>query len=594
MRPFDILLSFGYASFVRKLTGIPASSGIAIGKAFLYLEDDFPEIPRYAIGKTQIEAEWGRLIEAIAEADREIRALHERASRDMTKEQADIFEAHLLMLEDPEFQGQIKKELKSTLLNIEWVVWDISRRQVQKLAASADAYLRERAADIADVSRRVMNKLLSITRFSLADLSEDVILVAHDLLPSDVLAMNKNRVKGIAMDMGSRTSHTAILARAFAIPAVLGLSSISSEINDGEMLVVNGDSGRITLGPDKKSLQQYEKAIAQYRKTYDKLLAMRELPAETLDGYPVSLKANIEIPEEAEQVMRYGAEGIGLYRSEFLFLTSGQSAEEEEQYQAYSRVIRAMKGLPVTIRTVDVGGDKILPDLQDTNEKNPLLGWRAVRFCLALPELFKTQFRAILRASVEGPVKIMFPMISGVEELEQSLVLLEEAKAECRDRGQAYSEDIETGTMIEIPSAAMTADILAARSRFFSIGTNDLIQYTLAADRGNEKVGYLAQPFHPAMIRLLKQIIDAAHKGGIKAAMCGELAGDPSATALLLGMGLDEFSMTASSIPVVKQIIRGATLESCRALAEAALGCISFKQISDLAASWMAEYFPSR
>jgi phosphotransferase system enzyme I (PtsI) len=585
---------FSYASFVKKLTGIPASSGIAIGKAFLYLEDDFPEIPRYAIGKIQIEAEWGRLLEAVDGAIRELRALQERASRDMTKEQADIFEAHLLMLEDPEFQGQIKKELESTLLNIEWVVWDISRRQVQKLAASADAYLRERAADIADVSRRVMNKLLSITRFSLADLSEDVILVAHDLLPSDVLAMNKSRVKGIAMDVGSRTSHTAILARAFAIPAVLGLSSVSSEINDGDMLVVNGDSGRVTLGPDKKSLQQYEKAITQYRKTYDKLLAMRELPAETLDGRPVSLKANIEVPEEAEQVIRYGAEGIGLYRSEFLFLTPGQSAEEEEQYQAYSRVIRAMKGLPVTIRTVDVGGDKVLPGLQDAGEKNPLLGWRAVRFCLALPELFKTQLRAILRASVEGPVKIMFPMISGVEELEQSLGLLEEAKAECRDRGQAYSEDIEVGTMIEIPSAAMTADILAARSGFFSIGTNDLIQYTLAVDRGNEKVGYLAQPFHPAVIRLLKQIIDAAHKGGIKAAMCGELAGDPSATALLLGLGLDEFSMTASSIPVVKQIIRGAALESCRVLTEAALDCVSFKQISDLAASWTAEYFPLR
>jgi phosphotransferase system enzyme I (PtsI) len=301
---------------------------------------------------------------------------------------------------------------------------------------------------------------------------------------------------------------------------------------------------------------------------------------------------NIEIPDEVEQAIRYGADGIGLYRSEFLFLTPGDGAEEEKQFLAYSRVLKTMGDKPVTIRTIDLGGDKFIPELQGINEKNPLLGWRAIRLCLALPELFKTQLRAILRSSVNGSVRIMFPMISGIEELEQSLAIWEEAKAECRRRKQPYAEDIETGCMIEIPSAAMTADILAGKSDFFSIGTNDLIQYTLAVDRGNEKVNYLAQPFHPALLRFLKNIIDSAHAGGIKAAMCGELAGDPSAAALLLGLGLDEFSMTASSIPLIKRIIRGSTLDSCRKLAGEALGCASYQEVKDMVRAWMSERFP--
>jgi phosphotransferase system enzyme I (PtsI) len=320
---------------------------------------------------------------------------------------------------------------------------------------------------------------------------------------------------------------------------------------------------------------------------------MRELPAETLDGHKVCIKANIEVPEEAEQIDRYGAEGIGLYRSEFLFLTPGMGAEEEEQYIRYNQVLSAVGDLPVTIRTVDVGGDKILPGFQLPNEKNPLLGWRAIRFSLARPELFKAQLRAILRASANGNVRIMFPMVSGIEELEQALALLEEAKAECRKRKQLYQDNLETGTMIEVPAAAMTADILAERSDFFSIGTNDLIQYSLAVDRGNEQVNYLAKPTHPAVLRFIKGTIDAAHERGIKAAMCGELAGDPAATALLLGLGLDEFSMTASAIPQVKGIIRGVTLEGCRLLAEEALKCISHQHISHLVETWMAENLPS-
>jgi phosphotransferase system enzyme I (PtsI) len=575
---------------MKTFTGIPASSGIAIGKAFLYLEDDFPEIPRYSIRRNQVEGEWDRFLRANGGAAEETRALYERASRETSREQADIFQAHLLMLEDTDFQDQIKDRLRTSLQNIEWVIWDISRELVQKLMALPDPVFRERAVDISDVSRRIVNRLLSITRFSLADLKEDVILVLHDLLPSDVLTMNKARVKALVMDMGSRTSHTAILARAFNIPAVLGLSAISREIKDGDRLVVDGGTGHVIVNPDRAVLLQHEELISYFLKSRDELLAMRDLPAETTDGHRVVLKANIEIPEEAEQVLRYGAGGIGLYRSEFLFLTPGQSDTEEAQCQAYRHVLKAMGNLPVTIRTMDLGGDKALPNFRYTDEKNPLLGWRAIRFSLANPGFFKTQLRAILRASVDGNVRIMFPMISGIEELERALILLEEARAECRQRGRGFAEDIPVGTMIEVPSAAMTADILAGRSDFFSIGTNDLVQYALAVDRGNEKVGYLAQPFHPAVLRFLKMTIDAAHKKGIKAAMCGELAGDPSAAALLLGLGLDEFSMAAASIPLVKRIIRSADMEDFRDLAERALAASSYRHVASLAEAWMAEH----
>ncbi|GHV17512.1 phosphoenolpyruvate-protein phosphotransferase [Spirochaetia bacterium] len=577
---------------MKKLTGISASSGIVIGKAFLYLEEGLPEIPRYRILRNQVGDEWKRLLAAFEEASGEVRALHERAQQEMSKEQADIFAAHLLMLDDPDFQDQIKARLEAELENSEWVLWEISRELTHKMSVSTDPYLRERAADITDVSRRIMRSLLAVKRISLADLTEDVILVAHDLLPSEVLTMNRERVKGIVMDMGSRTSHTAILSQAFAIPSVLGLSQATREINNGDLLVLDGNTGEVVIDPGEKELLRYKRTMNHYRETTAKLDLIRELPAETLDGRRVLLKANIEIPEEAEQALLHGAEGIGLYRSEFLFLNPGQAAEEDIQFTAYSTVLKAMGDLPVTIRTMDLGGDKVLPEYQDGGDKNPLLGWRAIRFSLSQPELFKTQLRAILRASVYGNARIMFPMISGVEELDQALGILEEAKKECRKRKQPYAEKIEVGTMIEIPSAAMTADILARRSDFFSIGTNDLIQYSLAVDRGNEKVSYLAQPGHPAVLRFLKNIIDAAHGEGIRAAMCGELAGDGGATALLLGLGLDEFSMTSSSIPPVKQVVRGVTLESCRSLAEKALACESYLQVSALVEAWMSEHFP--
>jgi phosphotransferase system enzyme I (PtsI) len=571
-------------------SGIPVYPGIVIGRAFLYREDDYPEIPRYAIYPEQAEEELKRFLDAVKESAEELRTLKEN-SRGMNLEQTAVFDALLLMVEDPDFHYQIKARLESKYENVEWIVWEVSRDLCRKLLMSGDAYLRERASDVADVSRRIIGWLMGIKRFSLADLAEDVILVSRNLLPSDVLTMNKERVKALVTDLGSRTSHTAIFVRALGIPAVLGLSAASREIVNGDSLIVDGGKGELILDPDNRSLETCRAKVAEYSRDFDKLLPLRDLPAETLDGHRVVLRANIEIPEEAGDIERYGAEGIGLYRSEFLFMGNGKAAEEEKQYQAYSEVIGAMKGAPVTIRTVDVGGDRLLPGIQRYEEMNPLLGWRAIRFSLALPEMFKTQLRAILRASVKGPVKIVFPMISGIEELEQALALLEEAKEECRKKGQEFSDAIEVGTMIEIPGAVVTVDILAERSDFFSIGTNDLIQYTLAVDRGNEKVSYLAQPTHLAVLRFIKQTIDAAHRRGIKAAMCGEFAGDPQATALLLGMGLDEYSMAAVSIPRVKDIIRSVSLADCRTLAEDALGCTSFRKVGCLVEAWMAERF---
>jgi len=577
---------------MKELIGISVSSGVAIGKAHLHTEKDFPEIKRQGIRESQIEAELGRLETAVARAIEEVRLLHDHAAREMGKEHAAIFATHLMMLEDDDFMGQISSRLRETRENIEWVVYDTTGTLAQKMMSSPDPVFQERAVDINDVSRRILNHLLSIEKVSLADLDRDVILVAHDLLPSEVITMNRNHVKGILTDMGGGTSHTAILARAFNIPAVLGLSSATREIRDGDTLVLNAATGEVFVNPDQKDLERWYRILAKQNKRMNELSRIRDLAAETKDGHRVLLKANIGIPDEAETLRQFGAEGIGLYRSEFLFLNPGKSADEEEQLSSYNRVLNAMGELPVTIRTVDIGGDKIIPNYLGNIEKNPLLGWRAIRFSLSMPDFFKTQLRAILRASVNGNVKIMFPLISGLEELDEAICLLEEAKAECRKKKQPFAENIEVGTMIEVPSAAMIADILAKRSDFFSIGTNDLIQYSLAVDRGNEKVSYLAQPCHPAILRLLKTVIDAAHEHGIKAALCGEMAGNLGMTVLLLGLGLDEFSMTASSIPRAKKVIRGVSHSACLELAAELLNGVSFMANNATLKAWMAENFP--
>jgi phosphotransferase system enzyme I (PtsI) len=583
--------SLDYSSIRMKiLKGVPASPGIGIGRALVFTDNENTEIPRYTLGKDKIESELARLSAAYEAAETELKSVFERALQTMGKE-AEIFTAHLAMVQDPVIREQVAERVYN-MENAEWAVWDTAANLMRMMNSSPDPAFRERAVDIKDITRRILNQLINEKKPSLSilnELNEDVVIVAHDLLPSEILAMETKHVKAIVIDQGGPTSHVAILARAFNIPAVLGLAQMAQEIAGGDNLIVDGSNGEVHINPENDDLQKYRQAHTQYYFSQTKYSELKDIPAVTKDGHCVSLYANIGIPKEAETALQYGAEGIGLYRTEFLFIHSGRIEDEEHQYLAYSAVVKTMGQKPVTIRTIDIGGDKTLPNYGYDSEPNPLLGWRAIRFSLAQPELFKAQLRAILRASVTGNVRIMFPLISGIEELEQALALLEEAKTECRKKGQAYNEKIEAGIMIEVPSAAIIADLLAKKSQFFSIGTNDLVQYSLAVDRENEKVNYLAQPVHPAVLRFLKMTIDAAHSQGIKAAMCGEMAGDPALTALLLGLGLDEFSMTASSIPRVKRVIRDISLEDCRALDGEVLKGASIAENSHILKIWMKE-----
>ncbi len=571
---------------MRELTGISASPGITIGRVFLYIDDAFT-VPRYDVKESELDREYERFQEALEKATQEIIDLKEQTSSQMEGQENQFLDAHILMIQDPDFADQIKRNLAEKKENVEWILHQTIEGVISKLASSQDSYISERSVDIHDVSKRVLNHLMYRDRISLADLETEVILVTHNLLPSDALAMNSRMVKGIAMDAGGKTSHTAILARAFEIPAVLGLSSISRIARTGDQIIIDGNRGKVIVDPDQATLKRYNDILKEWQQREVQLSALNKLPAETRDGKLISLQANIEVPEETEALLAHGADGIGLYRSEFLFMQSDGLSSEEKQYESYSRVVEALDGKPVTIRTLDVGGDKAIPGFEQQNEKNPILGWRAVRFCLSRTELFKTQLRALLRASAHGDLRIMFPMISGVEELEKVLLLLEEAKDECRSRNQPFNEEIQTGIMIEVPSAAMTTDILARKVDFFSIGTNDLIQYTIAVDRGNERIAYLYEPFHPGVLRLIKTVIDNAHAAGIPVSMCGEMAGDPMASVILLGLGLDIYSMSSFGIPEVKQIIRSISMIEAEELVGEIMEMKSYAEIDQHVTGWM-------
>lgn len=575
---------------MKTIKGISASPGIAIGKAYVYL-DDAIRVPKYTISQDDVSYERERFESAASRAVQELEELKEGDGADIGEERSRILDSHILMVRDPEFQEQVYTRLDEQQKNVEWVLLQVIEDLVEQLNGSSDAYLRERTLDIHDVSRRVLNHLLFRERISLADLTEEVILVTHNLLPSDALGMNKDMVKGIAMDEGGKTSHTAILARAFEIPAVLGLADISEHISTGDDIIIDGNTGIVIPKPDADTRKRYLATSREWHQREIELLTLNELPAETKDGKLIQLMANIEVPEETESAQSHGADGIGLYRSEFLFLRPGGVSSEEEQYEAYSSVVRAMNGKSVTIRTLDLGGDKISPAMHQVSERNPILGWRAIRYCLAQRELFVSQLRALLRASVHGNLQIMFPMISGIEELEDAYGVLEEAKDSLRKDGIAFSDDMSVGIMIETPSAALTADILARKADFFSIGTNDLIQYTIAVDRGNERIAYLYEPFHPGVLRLIQSVIDSAHEAGIPVSMCGEMAGDPLATVILLGSGLDMYSMSAFTIPEIKRIIRTVTVLEAEELVGTISEMNSYRDIDAYVLRWVDERF---
>ena len=552
---------------MREYRGIPASGGIAINHAFAHYADSAP-VPRRSITESQVESEWRRYRAAVERAAAEVRGIKENVNPRHTGRHQ-LLDAQLLMLHDPEMNEHIRRGLTRTLTNVEWILSEYVESMVNTLESSGDEYLAERSMDILDVSRRITNQLLYRERLSLALIDREVILVSPNLLPSEIIHLDPEKVRGIVLDVGGPTSHTVILARSMGIPAVVGLGNVCRSIEPDDVIIVDGENGVVIVDPDEETLQRCRGRLEILARREKHLLGLKKLPARTLDGHRLSMLANIEIPGEIGGVLSSGAEGVGLFRSEFLFMDPHQSPDEDRQFRAYARILQEMGDKPVTIRTLDAGGDKLLPGANESDELNPLLGWRAIRFCLGEEELFRHQLRALLRASAHGNLRIMFPLISNTRELDDALSILNEEKGDLAAAGTPMAEKIPVGIMIEVPSAALIADVLARRADFFSIGTNDLIQYTMAVDRGNEKIADLYQTWHPAVWRLIETTVEGAHESGIPAAMCGELAGDPLAAVLLAGLGLDELSMSVHSIPAVKSMVRSIdTLSAREALAE--------------------------
>lgn len=539
---------------MKSFHGIAVSTGIAIAKALVFREDSLP-VPRYEITASESDAHFGRFQQATVRASEDLRALRDATSR--TERDRALLDSHLLMLSDVELHDRIRKDLDTKLLNVEWLLAQYAQELAERMGAMEDEYIRERAADFHDAMARVLDHLLHRERISLADIDDEVVLVGHNLLPSDAVMLNPRKVRGVALDLGGKTSHTAIIARSFGIPAVTGLREASRAVETGSLVIVDGHTGVVVAEPDEVTLTRYEADRGRWLRREAELDDLSTLPARTRDGHELRLDANIEVPGELEAVISHGAQGIGLFRSEFLYLSSKGEPTELEQAAVYTEVVARMSGKPVTIRTFDLGGDKNIPGLTMREEENPILGWRAIRYCLANPRLFKTQLRALLRASTAGDLRIMFPMVSGLEELDRARSLLAECRDELAHEGVGVADHVPVGVMIEIPSAAMIADVLAREVEFFSIGSNDLIQYTVAVDRSNERIAYLYEPLHLGVLRLLKLVVDHAHAAGIPVGVCGEIAGDPAIALVLLGLGMDELSMGPFSIPAVKRVVRG-------------------------------------
>lgn len=536
--------------------GIAAAPGFAIGRAFVKSEN-LIAYSRQAISEEKVESEVERFKQSIQEARLELEAIKDKVGKEIGEEEAQIFEAHLMFLQDPEVVGEMEAKIANEKINAEAAVEDVKDQLVAIFQSMDNEYMRERAADLRDVCQRILKKLLGVNDEMPEGANEPIILVAHDLTPSDTAQLDKDKVKGFATNIGGRTSHSAIMARTMEIPAVVGLSTITAEIHTGNMIIIDGFTGEVHIRPDEALINSYEEKQKNYLKQKEEWATLVNQPTETADGHHVELAANIGTPQDAIQALKQGAEGVGLFRTEFLYMERDQFPSEEEQFEAYKSVALTMgQKRPVVIRTLDIGGDKELSYLSLQKELNPFLGYRAIRLCLGNPELFKVQLRALLRASAFGNIKIMYPMIATLSELKKANQLLEEVKEELRSAAIAYNEEIEVGIMIEVPAAAMIADQLAKEADFFSIGTNDLIQYTMAADRMNEQVSYLYEPYHPAILRLIRQVIQAAHQEGKWVGMCGEMAGEETAIPILLGLGLDEFSMSATSILRARHLIK--------------------------------------
>jgi phosphoenolpyruvate-protein phosphotransferase (PTS system enzyme I) len=547
------------------LKGIAASNGIAIAKAYRLVE---PDLSFEKKSVENAEEEVARFQAAISTSKSELEAIRDKAREDLGEDKAQIFEAHLLVLSDPELLTPIEDKVKTENVNAEFALKETADMFVSMFESMDNEYMKERAADIRDVTKRVLSHLLGVQIANPSMVTEEVIVIAEDLTPSDTAQLNRQFVKGFTTDIGGRTSHSAIMARSMEIPAVVGTKSVTSSVENGDMVIVDGLNGEVHINPTPEIIEEYKKEHARYEEQKAEWAKLVDEPTVSKDGHHVELAANIGTPKDLEGVKNNGGEGVGLYRTEFLYMGRDELPTEEEQYEAYKAVLEGMEGKPVVVRTLDIGGDKELPYLNLPKEMNPFLGYRAIRLCLDEQEIFRTQLRALLKASPYGNLKIMFPMISNLQEFRDAKAILEEEKKALQENGTDVADKIEVGIMVEIPSTAVMADVFAKEVDFFSIGTNDLIQYTMAADRMNERVSYLYQPYNPAILRLVKMVIDAAHKEGKWAGMCGEMAGDEIAVPILLGLGLDEFSMSATSILRARSQIHRLNQSDMKKLAE--------------------------
>lgn len=564
------------------IKGIAASNGIAIAKAFKLIE---PELTVVKTTITDVEAEINLYKEALVKTTEELQKIKVKAAQNLSEEEAAVFDAHINMANDPELLTQTTDKIKSENVNASYAFDEVSNMFIMMFESMDNEYFRERAADIKDIKKRILAHLLGVKVNDPSTIDEQVVIIAEDLTPSDTAQLDRNFVKGFATNIGGRTSHSAIMARSLEIPAVVGTKTILEDVKDGDMIILDGLEGNVIVNPSAEQIAHYEEVAQAYEAQKAEWAKLKNEKTVSKDGQHVELAANIGTPKDVEGVLANGGEAVGLYRTEFLYMGRDNFPTEEEQFEAYKAVLEAMGDKPVVVRTLDIGGDKELPYLHLPKEMNPFLGYRAIRLCLDDKDLFRTQLRALLRASAYGKLRIMFPMIATLNEFRSAKALLLEEKAKLVAEGVTVSEEIEVGMMVEIPSAAVLADQFAKEVDFFSIGTNDLIQYTMAADRMNEKVSYLYQPYNPSILRLVKMVIDAAHKEGKWTGMCGEMAGDQTAIPLLLGLGLDEFSMSATSILPARSLISKLSKAEMADLAAEALNKSTVEEVIELVES---------
>lgn len=560
------------------LKGIAASSGITIAKAFKL------ETPKVVIEKKTADPaqEKEKFEQALEVSKKEIQTIKDKAVGKLSDEELEIFDAHLMVADDPALSSEVISMIDNENVNAEYALDVVAGNYIAMFEALDDEYMRERAADIKDVTTRIKYHILGVQIADLTLIDEEVIIVAHDLTPSDTAQLDKKFTKGFATEIGGRTSHSAIMARSLEIPAIVGITGVLDEVKQGDVLVLDALKGEVIVNPDAETIAKYEVEAKKYQDEVNALKVLKNQPTISVDGHKIDLVANIGTPDDVQAVKDNGGEGVGLYRTEFLYMNSQALPTEEDQYEAYKKVLEAMEGKSVVVRTLDIGGDKKLPYLPIPAEMNPFLGYRAIRLCLDRKEIFRTQLRALCRASVYGKLCIMFPMIATLNEFNEAKAIFEEEKAKLIAEGIAVADNIQVGLMIEIPAAAVLAEQFAKVADFFSIGTNDLIQYSMAADRMSEKVAYLYQPFNPSILRLVKMTIDGAHKYGKWCGMCGEMAGEPDAISVLMGLGLDEFSMSATSILRARKIATNISYEEMKEMSEKALACSTAEEVLDI------------